>query len=58
MYFIIDQKEDLGTTKVLNNIRRLEKVINILSEPIGIALFYYIVYLHTYLKNKNVLLPF
>ena len=62
MYFIIDQEEDLGSTKVLNNIRRLEKVINILSEPLGIALFYYIVYLlltlHTYLKNENVLLLF
>ena len=39
IYFIIDQEEDLGSTKVLNNIRRLENVINILSEPQGMPLF-------------------
>ena len=38
---------------MLNNIRKLEKVINILSEPLGIALFYYIVYFLTYLPEKH-----
>ena len=43
IYFIIDQEENLVSTKVLNdNIRKLENVINILLEPQGIALFYYI----------------
>ena len=42
IYFIIDQEEDLVSTKVLNNIRKLENVINILSEPQGIVLYHYI----------------
>ena len=43
IYFIIDQVENLVSTKVLNdNIRKLENVISILSEPQGIALFYYV----------------
>ena len=43
IYFIIDQEENLVSTKVLNdNIRKLENVISILSEPQGIALFYYV----------------
>ena len=42
---------------MLNNIRTLEKVISILSEPLGIALFIHSIL--TYLpENKNVLLPF
>ena len=41
IYFIIDQEENLVSTKVLNdNIRKLENVISILSEPQGIALSY------------------
>ena len=43
IYFIIDQEENLVSTKVLNdNIRKLENVISILSEPQGIALFFYV----------------
>ena len=43
IYFIIDQEENMVSTKVLNdNIRKLENVISILSEPQGIALFYYV----------------
>ena len=43
IYFITDQEENLVSTKVLNdNIRKLENVISILSEPQGIALFYYV----------------
>ena len=48
IYFITDQEVDLATTKVFNNIRKLENVINILSEPQGIPLFLS----HTYLPEK------
>ena len=47
-YFITDQEVDLASTKVFNNIRKLENVINILSEPQGIPLFL----LHIYLTKK------
>ena len=47
IYFITDQEVDLASTKVFNNIRKLENVINILSEPQGIPLFL----LSTYLPN-------
>ena len=48
IYFFTDQEVDLASTKVFNNIRKLENVINILSEPQGIPLFL----LHTYLPEK------
>ena len=48
IYFITDQEVDLASTKVFNNIRKLENVINILSEPQGIPLFL----LQTYLPEK------
>ena len=48
IYFITDQEVDLASTKVFNNIRKLENVINILSEPQGIPLFL----LHIYLTEK------
>ena len=48
IYFITDQEVDLASTKVFNNIRKLENVINILSEPQGIPLFL----LHIYLTKK------
>ena len=45
IYFITDQEVDLANTKVFNNIRKLENVINILSEPQGITLFLLQIYL-------------
>ena len=39
IYFFTDQEVDLASTKVFNNIRKLENVINILSEPQGMPLF-------------------
>ena len=47
--FFTDQEVDLASTKVFNNIRKLENVINILSEPQGIIPLFLI---HIYLPEK------